>query len=43
MARNIPETPAIAPPIIIPMMDTKAFISTFELTIIGTKILLSIN
>jgi hypothetical protein len=30
-AKNIPETPAIAPPIIIPIIDTKAFISTLNL------------
>ena len=43
MARNIPEIPASAPPIIIPMMETNALILTLELTIKGTTILLSIN
>ena len=43
IAKNIPEIPEIAPPIMIPTMETNAFIWTFELTTNGTKILLSIN
>ena len=43
IAKNIPEIPAAEPPIIIPIIDTKALISTFEFIINGTSRLLSIN
>ena len=41
--RNIPETPAIVPPINTPKIENKALIFTLEPTILGIKILLSKN
>lgn len=43
MAKNIPEIQATAPPIIIPIIEKNAFISTFEFTTIGKIVLLSIS